>query len=220
VNSHDPNYIVSDRKEICGAIEPGDSVVYTIHFQNIGAGMAEEVKVRTYLPYFYVNNTFQIQTLYPANTPHSYNNVSRELVWTVSKGNGQLRGGAGLRGTAESDYRVAFPEEHTRDSIQFKVYFADDPNLLEPCRTIAMQASIVFDCNPSISTNFHYIDVVCQDTMAMDSCQCTVLPDTTFFLQAPASLDVSNFGGSVLWYPGQYLTPNAINSQVTASPPR
>ena len=226
VNSHDPNYIVSDRKEICGAIEPGDSVVYTIHFQNIGAGMAEEVKVRTYLPYFYVNNTFQIQTLYPANTPHSYNNVSRELVWMVSKGNGQLRGGAGLRGTAESDYRVAFPEEHTRDSIQFKVYFADDPNLLEPCRTIAMQASIVFDCNPSISTNFHYIDVVCQDTMAVDSCKCTVLPDTTIVQQifnsqkAPTILDVSNYGGSVLWYPGQYLSPNAINSQVTASPPR
>ena len=214
VLSHDPNYIVADQRSICSQVSAGDPVVYTIHFQNIGEGMARDVEVKTFLPLFFAYDEAEISPIHPPGIkPVLLGN--RELHWKFSINDNTLKNGSGLMGTAQKGYGTAFLEADTKDSVKFQVKFSGDPSMLPyfgPCRKILNRAEIVFDCNPSIYTNFYGTEIVC-DTLPIptsDSCLCVnvfedVLPALTYSggLQ---TLDVTGIGQDVVWYPPVYLT--------------
>ena len=207
VKSHDPNYIIGNRSKFCGGAAPWDSVTYSIHFQNIGEAPAQTVEVRTYLPIYFRNDTIE------SNFPFEIR-ANREIVWTLNAGVDTIPPD-GLRGTGEADFPFgAFPIEDTRDTIWYKVYFSDDNTvrelIAEPCRSIINQAEIVFDCNPSIFTNFYTTEIVCDTARMGNLCACdrTILREMPPVKISSLLTEGLNLGSSqmdAVWYPGVSL---------------
>lgn len=210
VPSHDPNYIVADINTICRTVSLGDPITYTIEFQNTGSAPANEVEVRTYMPLFF-SNTY-------VTGGSGYNGwlaPNREIRWKLSTKPGApgiLNGGQPLRGTGEPGYGSTFFEEDTRDRIKYTVTF--DPivlasGLLNACQTIVNRAEIIFDCNPSIFTNFYSTDIQCPHPVP-GSCYCDGSPEivknSSIMYGGGAGVPLAVMGSEVVWYPPVFLS--------------
>ncbi|MBK7407096.1 MAG: hypothetical protein IPJ40_02850 [Saprospirales bacterium] len=222
--SHDPNYIVANQKSLCAPVATGDKMTYTIHFQNIGAGTANEVVVRTYLPLFF--STSSVQTVYPAGMTNPTPVNNREIVWNLS--GTLLKGGSGLKGTGDPDYGTLFGEEATMDSIQFVVefddaYFQAHSMDFDPCLAIINRAEITFDCNPPIFTNFYHAEIACPGSVVGGTCTCAIIADSAYtsatYSGTPILLGNPSSAPGAIWYPPVFISdPFATNP--TVSPPR
>ncbi|MBK6903527.1 MAG: DUF11 domain-containing protein [Saprospirales bacterium] len=194
--SHDPNYIVADQETICTPVSMGQTITYTVHFQNTGDAPAKEVEVRTYLPLFFSLNN--IQTLNPSAMQQVTPSSDREISWKLS--GAYLKGGKLLRGTGEPGYGSDFLEEDTKDMLRYQVQLSADhlpPSYFDSCQSIVNRAEIIFDCNPSIFTNFYETIIECAvvDSFGNTTCVCDTAIDTLIqppvkYL-APSSSDVS-----------------------------
>jgi hypothetical protein len=216
--SHDPNYIVANTPMVCGPVSGGQKVQYTIHFQNIGQAPAKTVEVRTYLPVFF--SPANVNTIYPSGMTNPTPVSNGEVVWT-------LTGGNPLRGTGEPGYGASFFEEDTKDSIVYEVVF-DPPQgtVFAPCQAVINRAEIVFDCNPSIHTNFYQTVIGCQDLAIGNNCFCdssgtVILSDTLVYSGSPLPLVVTGAGpDDLVWYPPAYLQIDPISLAASVTPPR
>lgn len=220
--SHDPNYIVANTPMVCGPVSGGDTVQYTIHFQNTGQAPASTVEVRSYLPVFF--SPANVNTTYPSGMTNPTPVSKGEVVWTLT--GVRLNGGNPLRGTGEPGYGASFFEEDTKDSIVYEVVF-DPPNgtVFEACQAVVNRAEIVFDCNPSIHTNFYQTVIGCQDISpsgcACDSSGVVIFSDTLLYSGSPLALVVSGTGlDGLVWYPPAYLQPDPFSLTASINPPR
>ncbi|MFZ2901176.1 MAG: hypothetical protein WA004_21275 [Saprospiraceae bacterium] len=221
--SHDPNYIVANTPMVCGPVSNAQKLQYTIHFQNIGQAPAKTVEIRTWLPKFFSQTSvYQIPPYGGSPILLPVNNG--EIVWTLSGPN--LNDGKDLRGTGESGYGVKFFEEDTKDSIVYEVTF-DPPQgtVFDPCQAVINRAEIVFDCNPSIYTNFYQTVIGCP-TSVVGNCYCDTLSgtvissDTLLFAGSLLPFDVSGTSPiGVVWYPPVFLT-DPFSATPSAGPTR
>jgi hypothetical protein len=220
--SHDPNYIVANTPMVCGPVSGGQTVQYTIHFQNTGQAPASEVEVRSYLPVFF--SAANVNTLYPPGMPNPTPVVNGEIAWTLT-GSG-LNGGQPLHGAGEPGFGASFFEEDTKDSIVYEVTF-DPPQgtVFDPCQAVINRAEIVFDCNPSIHTNFYQTVIGCP-TSVVGNCFCDTLSgtvissDTLLFAGSLLPFDVSGTTpAGVVWYPPAFLN-DPFSPMPTAGPTR
>ena len=219
--SHDPNYIIGNREVICNGAESGEKMIYTIHFQNTGAGAASNVEVRNYLPLYF--NPDEVYWLKP--DPNNLGNPQYVkmtpdsdglLVWNLNyDNNGQIvKKNSGLRGTGEPNYGSEFSLDATTDQIVYQVEFSDQRvHNLDPCQTIYNRAEIIFDCNPSIFTNFYSTNITClegetcyclselKDTLLVNSAEANIPLDLTLNLNGMNPKDVE-----AVWYPPIYNT--------------
>ncbi len=209
--SHDPNYIEANHKTFCGEVTEGQKMTYKIHFQNIGAGEARDVVVRTYLPLFFSDDPAKIVTRDPGQVVAFSYLGNRELQWNLSYNNPSLKNGHTLKGTGQKGFGALFSENETRDTIEFEVEFDDtdiSADFFDPCVSIVNRAEIIFDCNPSIFTNFYETEITCPvvDIIGLENCVCYTAIDTLIqppleVTASPLTLDVSGYGTEVVWYP-------------------
>ncbi len=221
--SHDPNYIVANTPMVCGPVSSAQKLQYTIHFQNIGQAPANQVEVRSYLPIFF--SAANVNTIYPSGMTNPTSVSSGEVVWTLT--GVRLNGGSPLRGTGEPGFGASFFEEDTKDSIVYEVTFDPPPGtVFDSCQAVINRAEIVFDCNPSIHTNFYQTVISCLPMDSTGNCFCDTLSgtvifsDTLLFAGSALPFDVSGTSpASVVWYPAVFLT-DPYSSTPSASPTR
>lgn len=221
--SHDPNYIVANTPTVCGPVSGGQTIQYTIHFQNTGQAPAKKVEVRSYLPVFF--SAANVNTIYPSGMTNPTPVSSGEVVWTLT--GVRLNGGSPLRGMGEPGFGASFFEEDTKDSIVYEVTF-DPPQgtVFDPCQAVINRAEIVFDCNPSIYTNFYQTVIGCLPMDSTGNCFCDTLSgtlissDTLLFAGSLLPFDVSGTSPiGVVWYPPAFLT-DPFSATPSAGPTR
>lgn len=221
--SHDPNYIVANTPMVCGPVSGGQTVQYTIHFKNIGQAPASRVEVRSYLPVFF--SAANVNTIYPSGMTNPTPVSNGEIVWTLT--GARLNGGNPLRGTGEPGFGASFFEEDTKDSIVYEVTFDPAAEAVSmPCQAIVNRAEIVFDCNPSIHTNFYKTVIGCQPS-GPGGCFCdtlsgALLSSVTLPFSGPfVSLDASSHNpDEVIWYPPVYLLTSPFSPATSTNTPR
>ena len=163
VKSHDPNMIIANQDSVC--TDPiSDTMVYTIVFQNIGDGPARYVKVTDQLPDCFLFGSNRLRMIEPSGLKPQFFPATREIVWEKTTQDSTLKGGYTdylLRGTGEEGYiDKLIPEDDTKDSITFEVYF--DPDYKLPsCGNIVNRAEIIFDSNAPIITNDFFTEIRC-----------------------------------------------------------
>lgn len=227
-DSHDPNKISADRSNLCPtAITSSDSVTYQIIFQNTGSRAAYTVVVTDYLPDVYLLEKVKVKK--PIGISGSIKNfmidtTTREMTWVLQRK--LLRGNTDewpeqLRGTNEPGYGDSIFDYHTKDTIEFTVFFDPDKRLAS-CGSIINQAEIVFDNNSPIITNTFSTQLQCNSCTPCQNLKSNgnafsfeINKGEAIRLEIPSNL-ASNFD-EINWYPS-YGLDNSKSSNPLASP--
>jgi hypothetical protein len=168
---HDPNKIISNVDEICLEKKP-KFIPFTIVFQNIGEGEAENVIVELVPPNcFHRQKKNQIQIIEPK--PDTDGTIwgsiaNNNIKWYFNGSNKKLK-------NSDLEYKLAAkPTElignlnDTKDSVTFKLRLRGNYEL-PPCSIIPIQAKITFDTEVPIFTNVYEIKTSCFN--CEDSCK-------------------------------------------------